>query len=142
MVLPSGPVLGSGQRLLAGGIRRFGQQQQGFFTSLFGWGGRTIKPEDITKRVFFEMSVQGQPAGRILFGLYGDIVPKTTENFRALCTGEHGFGYKGFYGYGTKVAQCIALSLASCAKVEILQIATALAGAASMASASRMKISR
>mmetsp|Transcript_145726 Transcript_145726/g.254270 ORF Transcript_145726/g.254270 Transcript_145726/m.254270 type:complete len:217 (-) Transcript_145726:186-836(-) len=96
MVLPAGPVLfGSGQRLLTGGTRRLGQQQQGFFTSLFGWGGRKITPEDITKRVFFEMSVQGKPAGRILFGLYGDIVPKTTENFRALCTGEQGFGYKG-----------------------------------------------
>ena len=46
-------------------------------------------------RCFFDVSHNGQPIGRISFELFSDIVPKTAENFRALCTGEKGFGYKG-----------------------------------------------
>ncbi|XP_074587813.1 peptidyl-prolyl cis-trans isomerase 1 [Curcuma longa] len=46
-------------------------------------------------RVFFDMSVGGASAGRIVIELYADVVPKTAENFRALCTGEKGVGRSG-----------------------------------------------
>jgi len=43
----------------------------------------------------FDITIDGQSAGRIVFKLYDDVVPKTTKNFRELATGQHGFGYKG-----------------------------------------------
>eukprot|EP00944_MAST-04C_sp_MAST-4C-sp1_P007827 g7827.t1 len=44
---------------------------------------------------FFDITANGAPLGRIEMTLRADVVPKTAENFRALCTGEKGFGYKG-----------------------------------------------
>merc|ERR1711974_10440 len=46
-------------------------------------------------KVFFDVSIGGKPAGRIEFELFDDVVPKTAENFRALCTGEKGKGKSG-----------------------------------------------
>lgn len=46
-------------------------------------------------RVFLDIVADGEPLGRIEIELRSDIVPKTAENFRALCTGELGYGYKG-----------------------------------------------
>ncbi|MEU7065325.1 peptidylprolyl isomerase [Streptomyces sp. NPDC046161] len=45
--------------------------------------------------VYFDININGEPAGRIVFNLFDEVVPKTTKNFRELATSEHGFGYAG-----------------------------------------------
>ncbi|NP_001080260.1 peptidylprolyl isomerase A (cyclophilin A) S homeolog [Xenopus laevis] len=50
-------------------------------------------------RVFFDIAANECPMGRIIMELRSDVVPRTAENFRALCTHEKGYGYKnsGFH---------------------------------------------
>lgn len=45
--------------------------------------------------VFFDLTADGQPIGRVVFKLFDDVVPKTARNFRELATGQNGFGYEG-----------------------------------------------
>merc|ERR1712038_1932626 len=46
-------------------------------------------------KVFFDVTADGAPLGKVIMELRSDVVPKTAENFRCLCTGEKGFGFKG-----------------------------------------------
>uniref|UniRef100_A0A1I7VLK0 Peptidyl-prolyl cis-trans isomerase n=2 Tax=Loa loa TaxID=7209 RepID=A0A1I7VLK0_LOALO len=54
------------------------------------FGGNMTRP-----RVFFDITIGGNASGRIVMELFSDVVPKTAENFRALCTGEKGIGKSG-----------------------------------------------
>jgi cyclophilin family peptidyl-prolyl cis-trans isomerase len=53
-----------------------------------------VRGVETTSRVFFDVAIGGEEAGRIVFNLFGGMggVPKTAENFRCLCTGEKGIG--------------------------------------------------
>ncbi|KAI3436474.1 hypothetical protein D9Q98_005891 [Chlorella vulgaris] len=46
-------------------------------------------------KVFFDISAGSSPLGRIVMELRADVVPRTAENFRCLCTGEKGTGRSG-----------------------------------------------
>jgi peptidylprolyl isomerase len=46
-------------------------------------------------KVALDVTIGGEPAGTIVLELFADVVPKTAENFRALCTGEKGMGKSG-----------------------------------------------
>ena len=49
----------------------------------------------VTDKVFFDIAVDGAEPGRVIFGLFGDVVPKTARNFATLCDGSAGMGNSG-----------------------------------------------
>jgi hypothetical protein len=51
-----------------------------------------LKDVKVTKRVFFEFEVENKIIGKVIIGLFGDVVPKTVYNFEQLCTMEKGYG--------------------------------------------------
>ncbi|QDT10282.1 peptidylprolyl isomerase [Stieleria marina] len=61
---------------------------------------QTSADAKVTHKVFFDIEINKEPAGRIVFGLFGEDVPKTAENFRTLCEGVKGKGlFKKEMGY-------------------------------------------
>lgn len=61
---------------------------------------QTAAEAEVTHQVFFDIEINEEPAGRIVMGLFGKDVPKTAENFRALCEGVKGKGlFKKEMGY-------------------------------------------
>jgi peptidyl-prolyl isomerase F (cyclophilin D) len=54
-----------------------------------------LTAQDKLPKCFLDITADGEKLGRIVIELRSDVVPKTAENFRALCTGDKGFGFKG-----------------------------------------------
>jgi hypothetical protein len=60
-------------------------------------GGSSVSMDGALPRVFFDVEIGGQAAGRVVFELFSDVVPKTATNFLKLCTAEQGpeFAFAG-----------------------------------------------
>ena len=66
-------------------------------TTVYGPKGTMDKTLKIrgNPRVYFDITLDGVAAGRVVMQLRKDVVPKTAENFRQLCTNQPGYGYEG-----------------------------------------------
>ncbi|KAK9460719.1 Peptidyl-prolyl cis-trans isomerase B [Lipomyces oligophaga] len=82
-------------------IWRFLTLTVAFFVAFLFFGGPAAAAEpgpdrpEVTTKVYFDIEQGGEPLGTVVLGLFGKVVPKTAENFRALSTGEKGFGFEG-----------------------------------------------
>jgi peptidylprolyl isomerase len=54
-----------------------------------------VTPNPANPKAFFDITIGGEAAGRIVFELFADAAPKTAENFKALCVGDKGVGTSG-----------------------------------------------
>ena len=61
----------------------------------------------MTQRVYMEYSIGGEPAGRVMIGLFGGVVPKTVANFAGLCRGDQARRGKPLRFTGTKMHRII-----------------------------------
>jgi peptidylprolyl isomerase len=66
------------------------------FAMICSLGLAVVEPmAEVTDKVYFDISIDGVSEGRIVFGLYGNVVPKTAANFATLCDGSAGVGNSG-----------------------------------------------
>ena len=72
-----------------------------FILTLMGSGAAAYDDastlDTVTDMVYFDVEIDSQSVGRIVFGLFGDVVPKTVKNFVELADGDLGIGIRGDY---------------------------------------------